>query len=359
MISIANPMLTLLLSLLFGVLGWWIGSRRKRNQTTDLPVQAAGPDPEQLSRYLDSVEALGTKIPPVWVAQIESSRMQMEQAVERLSARFSEIVDHLEAAANSSNSVFAGVDGDVFGSSHNRLQEVVSYLDAALHDKQRIIAAIQTLVGFIKEMKAMATEVARIADQTNLLALNAAIEAARAGDAGRGFAVVADEVRKLSTLSGQTGNHISTKVDEISVAITRTFEIAEETAKREEGAVTNSNSKIQSVLTDLKATFDRMQANADDLGKSALLIRGQVSDSLVHLQFQDRVNQILAHVTDSISQLPDFLVRPEGTDTIRLSPIDTARILADLQGRYTAVEEHQAHSSRKPTAVQESSITFF
>jgi methyl-accepting chemotaxis protein len=355
---IVSAFVVLLCSSATGLVGWWLGSRRRGESAQQATVQA-GPDPAQIRHYLDSVREMSAQVPPVWVAQLESCRMQMGEAIETLSRHFAGIVDQLETAANASTNVYSGVQGDVFATSNDRLKEVVSYLDTALQDKQRIMNAIQTLVGFIQEMKAMATEVARIADQTNLLALNAAIEAARAGEAGRGFAVVADEVRKLSTLSGQTGNHISTKVDEISTAITRAFEIAEETAKREAGAVTTSNTRIQSVLSDLQGVFDRMRGSADELGRSAMLIRGQVSESLVHLQFQDRVSQILTHVSESVSQLPSFLAAADGEDPLRLTPIDTARILADLRGRYTAVEEHEAHASKKATGVQTSSVTFF
>jgi methyl-accepting chemotaxis protein len=276
------------------------------------------------------------------------------QAVEQNTSSITAVADTAEEVRALSH---ASLERTAVG--NESLAKLVGDLEVAGNSVSDIAKAVAEFVASTDTITAMTRQVKEIAEQTNLLALNAAIEAARAGEAGRGFAVVADEVRKLSTLSGQTGNHISTKVDEISTAITRAFEIAEETAKREAGAVTTSNTRIQSVLSDLQGVFDRMRGSADELGRSAMLIRGQVSESLVHLQFQDRVSQILTHVSESVSQLPSFLAAADGEDPLRLTPIDTARILADLRGRYTAVEEHEAHASKKATGVQTSSVTFF
>jgi len=66
-----------------------------------------------------------------------------------------------------------------------------------------------------------------ISDQTNLLALNASIEAGRAGEHGRGFAVVADEVRKLAESSN--------------------------------GAVQNSKSQIEDIITKIKVSYSNME----------------------------------------------------------------------------------------------------
>lgn len=127
-----------------------------------------------IERYLAGLETFSRQVTPVWSAQIESSRRQMDMAVADLTQRFDGIVHHLDQLLDNSHSAMDKGGGTVFESSRSRLSEVVASLDIALHDKQQMLGEIQGLLGFIDEMKNMAAEVVFIAHQTNLLALNAA-----------------------------------------------------------------------------------------------------------------------------------------------------------------------------------------
>ncbi|SNR83877.1 MULTISPECIES: methyl-accepting chemotaxis protein [unclassified Azospirillum] len=80
------------------------------------------------------------------------------------------------------------------------------------HDVACVIETLRQQVDGIGEMAAL---IAQIASQTNLLALNASIEAARAGEAGKGFAVVAGEVKHLATLTAQSTDAITTRIQDI------------------------------------------------------------------------------------------------------------------------------------------------
>jgi len=146
----------------------------------------------------------------------------------------------------------------------------------------------------------MASAVAAIASQTNLLALNASIEAARAGEAGRGFSVVADEVRKLSAQSGDTGKRIQEKVAIINEAINSASSLSEATAEKDIRAVESSESLVHEVLADLRRVTGALSDSAEVLRNESAGIKQEVADSLVQLQFQGRVNQILSHVQQSI-----------------------------------------------------------
>jgi methyl-accepting chemotaxis protein len=70
----------------------------------------------------------------------------------------------------------------------------------------------------VDDIEKMAEIISQIAGQTNLLALNAAIEAARAGEQGKGFSVVAEEVRKLAEQSSQTVSRIESVVGQVRTA---------------------------------------------------------------------------------------------------------------------------------------------
>jgi methyl-accepting chemotaxis protein len=84
--------------------------------------------------------------------------------------------------------------------------------------KAKVLQAIED-AQVVKEISALAQDIAGIANQTNLLALNAAIEAARAGAQGRGFAVVAEEVRRLAEDSAAAVNGIQKLTKQVQYSI--------------------------------------------------------------------------------------------------------------------------------------------
>jgi methyl-accepting chemotaxis protein len=135
----------------------------------------------------------------------------------------------------------------------------------------------------------MAADVGSIAAQTNLLALNAAIEAARAGESGRGFAVVATEVRMLSQRSAETGKRISERVGQIASVMNTTLNSAEDATKQDANSVNLSGELVEHVLSHVRKLGD----SADAMNQHGMVVRGEVEQLLIAMQFQDRVSQIL------------------------------------------------------------------
>ncbi|MFA5984696.1 MAG: methyl-accepting chemotaxis protein [Methylococcaceae bacterium] len=313
-----------------------------------------------LANFVASIECFSQQVTPVWSAQIESCRKQMDNAICDLTRRFDGIVSSLDLLLEESQTALANGDRDVFVSSGEKLGKVVDKLEASLRDKQQMLKDMRGLLGFIDEMKAMAMEVATIAHQTNLLSLNAAIEAARAGEHGRGFAVVAEEVRKLSKMSGTTGKNITHKVDQVSAAIMDACATVEQNAASDAALVFQANDKISEVLGDLKRMFSKLKDSSDHIGESTKTIKLEIAESLVCFQFQDRIGQTLSHVRDNIDQFPEYLaLSQQAGDLGKLKPIDAEALLAELQGSYAMREEHQTHNSGQPAELQETEITFF
>ncbi|RZI81584.1 MAG: chemotaxis protein [Rubrivivax sp.] len=339
-------------------------------------AQMQGSSRQTLADYMSMRQRFGEELAPVWCGQIETSRQQMEDAVSQLSQRFSGIVDKLDAAVRTTASTTSSIDDEqggllaVFAKSEGQLGAVVASLASAMNSKTEMLTKVQSLDQFIGELKQMATDVASIAAQTNLLAINAAIEAAHAGENGRGFSVLAQEVRKLSALSGETGRRITDKIALINTAIGDTRDVAQATAAQESRAMTDSQATISSVLAEFRAVTDTLVASTGLLRDGSQEIKSEISEALVQLQFQDRVNQIMSHVKHNIEQLPTVLDdnRQLSEQAGTLVPLSATGLLAELEKTYAMKEERALHQSRqggaaKPTEqvaqTDDTEITFF
>jgi methyl-accepting chemotaxis protein len=196
-----------------------------------------------LADYLGAQSEFAGEVVPVWKRHFESSREQMETAVNQLSDRFGGIVDKLDvalrAATQETDAVESGGQGMValFGKSEQDLKALIETQQASMANMESMLGKVQGLDRFHRRTARHGPDVARIAQQTNLLALNAAIEAARAGDLGRGFAVVAKEFRMLSNQSGETGRKIAEKVKLISAAIVDTCTVVREAVVAEDNSL--------------------------------------------------------------------------------------------------------------------------
>lgn len=323
-----------------------------------------------LAHCLVNHERFGAELAPVWTAQIETSRSQMEHAVSALAQRFSGIVDKLDRAVQVSGATTSSIDdGDrglvaVFAKSDGNLSRLITDLDTARRGKAELVDRVHELATHVDALQQMAHSVAMIASQTNLLAINAAIEAAHAGDAGRGFALVAQEVRKLSAESGQTGRRIADTVARISAAIGETRRAADESAVHDGESVEAARSTIAAVLGDFRSITDALVGSTSLLRSESVGIQSEISEALVQLQFQDRVAQILSHVKTNIERMPACLA--EHRDAFERSgnvpPLSAADLLRALESTYAMAEERQVHRKGQQAtaaAAAETEVTFF
>ncbi|GIE85698.1 methyl-accepting chemotaxis protein [Actinoplanes regularis] len=309
--------------------------------------------------HITGVERLAESLAPIWSAQIDSSRSQMETAISQLTEQFAGIVENLDAVLASSAGALEEGQGGTFDRSRSRLGEVVGTLDDALATKRQTVSELRNLQSLNSELRQMSGEVSAIAAQTNLLALNASIEAARIGEAGAAFGVVADEVRALAEHSLSTSERMADKVGRAASTIGTILGNAEETAAREDRAVAGANAEVQAVLDDLQQLVYGFRDSSSDLERAAAGIRSEVSQSLTNLQFQDRICQVLEHLRASMNRFAETVA--EAGDRARTDgpPIDPDEALKAISASYTMDEERQAHASGRAAGVRESEITFF
>jgi methyl-accepting chemotaxis protein len=315
--------------------------------TTSFESQNGAPQPPES----DGVVSLL----PIWSRQIETSRQQTEDAIVALTARFAAIVQRIEAALNTSGTGSQHDARSEAERSRGDLALVIDSLRAIQQSRNELVGQIRVLTDYTAELHKMATEVDQIGFRTNILSLNAAIEAAHAGESGKGFAVVATEVRALSNAARDTGKQITRKVGLINEALLRIGRTNEEVAARDEQAVQASDEKIRAVIARFESSTEALTASAQQSHVESSAIKGEICESLVALQFQDRVGQILAQVVTSMNELSTKAAYATAEEAAQLAKEHADQML----GTYTTEEQKQNHQGIESREVEQSAVTFF
>ena len=310
-------------------------ARVRRLQAAHAHSLQAALDAERHAHRAESVEGLDhlcVGVLPVWAGQIEMARSHSESSITALTERFAAINQRIGGAMATSQ----GEGGEnliaLLRENEVELNSIVATLRSALAVKESMLNEIASLSQFTDGLKRMANDVGDIAKQTNLLALNAAIEAARAGEVGRGFAVVADEVRKLSDLSGGTGKKIGETVETVNRAIAVTLEISRQYAQQDAETVTKSELVIEHVVGRVQKAVGSLTDSSNVLREETRTIGEEIAEVLVALQFQDRISQVLGHVSADMTKLRDRISDQAAHGS---AVIDAETWLEELSHTYT------------------------
>lgn len=289
----------------------------------------------------DSITAslidLNNQVLPIWANQVEVARTITNQSIEDLSQRFYGLSERIHNAVqhsteqDSTNGLVA-----LLQESQTQLNSVLQTLRISFEDKNALIAAVAELSTYAKELKGMADVVSKIARETNMVAVNAAIEAAHVGEAGRGFAVVANAVRLLSTDAARTGKMISEKVNAVTTAIDLATELSKEFEKKDAVMLADAEHAVEEVIQHFGSSAESIVESAKEMRDESQHVSDEISEILVSLQFQDRVSQILGHVTDDMHKLESNLSED-------YPQLEASTWLEELANTYTMEEEHSIH----------------
>ncbi|TLX46459.1 hypothetical protein C1E24_13920 [Pseudoalteromonas phenolica] len=258
---------------------------------------------------LACLENLATVIIPQLSAQINQARNQTKNSIVHMSGEFAVLVQSITHTAEQFEQSDSANIQNVCDDNKTKLNDIISDVNKSTESQQQMTDTVKNLVTRSEQLKSMSTDVSKIAEQTNLLALNASIEAARAGENGRGFAVVADEVRSLANSSGETGHKISELVESITNDMQNSMRLLEEDLKSKQHSASKYEQQINCVVDEWLILSNKMHDKSLALHNDSLEIRNKVSEIMVDLQFQDRVDQIQSSVDSALSVTSEELAR--------------------------------------------------
>ncbi len=359
----SNLVFALVITALSG-LAMYVSIRAARADAS--PVTEPQPD-QALGQQSDltCLEQLGHTITPQLREQINSARQQTKQAVDNMSGEFSQLVSNITATLSNLDNSSANTLQQTSQHSRDQLNQILAYLEQSNTSQQQRTETFKTMVEQSKELQAMSIDVAKIAEQTNLLALNASIEAARAGDNGRGFAVVADEVRALANSSGDTGVKINKMVESIAQAMQSSMTMMESELSERQALTEKYQRQINEVIDTWLTLSQNVEQQAQILQTSNEDNRQKISEILVDLQFQDRVDQIQDSVTIALEimtqELDKFIEERRQSDTARFNHqriSDTlSRTAATREQRHILASSHSGNNRKDDDTVDD--LTFF
>lgn len=290
----------------------------------------------------------------LWSTHIQLAQTQMRDATDELLKGFISILDELDkitAHGDPSNTHALDHRANLLQVCEQELRALVRNFSRFVESRDKMLATVGRLDQVSGGLRGMAEDVAVIARQTNLLSLNATIEAARAGEAGRGFAVVAAEVRRLSAASGETGKRISDQVGDFGQQVHRTLAEAAERAEADRSLVSDSELTIGSVIERVNSTVTELNLHATELGTRSAVVRAHVEQMMISFQFQDRVQQILDQITQSMGSARERLAQGDRPDPDEWHAL--------LSAGYTTEEQRSGQTGSGVAKADDNSATFF
>lgn len=292
---------------------------------------------------------------PVWIRQIETARTEADTEITELARLFGDITRKLDKVMRPSrlpNSDSETQDEVLAALAHNGadLEALIAALGKMQTSKERIVGDIGVEATRLKEN---ADEIRQIALRTRMVALNATIEAARAGQAGKPFAVIVADMRELATRSAEASERFSRHSHQLHGMVQAAFQ--EQTTSEGSGAsIPWARKLVEQVVARFEATTAQLTRSIEAMERERHDVRDDVSRVLVSLQFQDRVSQILSHVSGNLEAMQTDIAAG------RWAAMDDRRWLQRMAESYSTPEEFNNHDAQRQTAVKPvSEITFF
>lgn len=315
--------------------------------------QALAAVEERARAEAERLTSLCGQAAPVWVRQIETVRSEADHEVGELAKVFGELCGKLDRVLGPD-----GVDGGaspeeiLSGLERNgaQLEDLVSALGDLQASRDRIVREVGVQAAQLRES---ASDIRQIALNIRMVSLNATIEAARAGAAGRPFGIIVADMRELAARTTEASDQFSRHTDRLQRTLADVF-AEQQQAGAHAVSIRAAEDLVQGVVASSQAMMRQLTQAIGAMEDERRNVRGDISRALVALQFQDRVSQILSHVTRNLEEMQSRIAAGHW------HTLDERQWLERLASDYSTHEEFTNHApSPLPAAQPGSAITFF
>ena len=233
------------------------------------------------------------------------------------------------------------------------LGQVLSSLRSSTESSLELSLQIDDVDTHLKQIDESLRDIHSIGRKAKLVALNGSIEAARAGDRGKAFSVVAEETKHLATHAAAASSRISGTIDLLAESFeTMAGRLRDRAVRDQEDTIRNEQAARNS-LEALAGIHDvtRIMSKIEEISKGLNL---QISNSIMAMQFQDRVDQRLSHIVETINELC-LDIRPVQSRVNRRHLESLSAIWKQkLRNRFTMSAEYTSSVGFEPSAARSS-----
>lgn len=260
---------------------------------------------KELGRQCYSVihgEEIGKKLSAIVHEKTEEATLELTDRAHSILQTSEELNSAIQEVVGGLSNEEDGLKRDVLLLEEDQ-KKVESLISEFIQIRDGYTREIGQIEDSMKDVRGFVNSINDIADRTNILAINATIEAARAGQAGSGFAVIGSEVQELA----RSTMHIAEQItDTIEEAVSTVSSSIEQYGKKIDAAVNRLESTGQNhseIVQTLNPHIERLSEVANTSSELSSTVHENVNEMTRHLQYQDRIKQIMAHLLQFLEEL--------------------------------------------------------
>lgn len=302
--------------------------------------------------------AAGVQIIELLIAQLLSVEKDVETSVNEVCRSFSSMSARAQESVTASTTLLGdnhsgtGSEGLVSAVGQT-LEDLLRNIRSTCDFSRDIRTRIRELDARVQSVADSLTQVEGISEKAKLVALNGQIEAARLGQNGAAFGVVAHETKSLASNAAKSSVTIRQLVTELGTAMRDASHQMQVRTDSDALMAEKSELTVHEMLEYLRKTHEQFEDSIRTSTQLSRQLTADIAQAVTAMQFQDRVNQRIDHVVESLQELAARL-QPiaQSADTTRV------RILVNqwnhsLSHKYTMdAERHVSDSAAHSHATQ-------
>ncbi|WP_428024817.1 hypothetical protein [Arcobacter sp.] len=237
----------------------------------------------------------------IWSDLVEKSIDMSDNGISDTVSNLAQITDALNGLSKNhtqENSTF------IDESSIDNLQLALKDLESLLEVKDEMTKMITKSETSIKQITQTVSALSNLEIETRILSLNASVVAQKAEDVvGRKFKVIAGEISNFSNRLNNNNMQINNSVKDFDTTFQTFVKANINNADNEHTILGNVQTMLADLLGNLSSSINQLQNEQNEIVQTINLINERLKSTLLILQFQDRMKQILVHMGDDMKLL--------------------------------------------------------